>query len=379
MVKYFKLALFVFLLGFIPFITKAADLTITPYSATYEVGDTVTLQVVTNTNVPLNAISANIVIPKTIFSIESVSKAGSILNFWTSEPSFSKSTNTISLEGVSLGGFQGNAGTVITIRLKAIASGSGKIVFQSGQILANDGQGTDITGTLSSVTYTVKELQIKPKQKEVVPVKDTVPIKETTPSIDETTTKVEDSKPSNNVVSPEISLGLKYGEPAIVGQSNYPKSQILLTFISSSGTKIFINGVTDANGDFTLLVPNSLKHGSYKVAGIVILQNGKNSPDSNEISVNIGNIFSDMSKEMISLFGILILLIMFQTWKISTSTQAHVSKKVKQELSDVSNTIHKSFTNLKGDMKGKKISEIKSELSEIEEKISKEVKNIDSI
>lgn len=378
MVKYFKLALFLFLFTFIPFISKAADLTITPYTATYEVGDTVTLQVVTSTNVPLNAISANIVIPKTIFSIESVSKAGSILNFWTSEPSFSKSTNTISLEGVSLGGFQGTAGTVITIRLKAIASGNGKIVFQSGQILANDGQGTDITGTLSSVTYTVKDVQIKPKQKET-PVKDIAPIKDTTPSVEETPVKVEENKQNSIVVSPEISLGLKYGEPAIVGQTNYPKSQVLLTFISSSGTKIFINGVTDANGDFTLLVPNSLKHGSYKVTGIVILQNGKNSPDSNEINVSIGNIFSDMSKEMISLLGILVLITMFQFWKISTNTQAHVSKKVKQELSDVSNTIHKSFTNLKGDMRGKKISEIKSELTEIEEKISKEVKNIDSI
>jgi gas vesicle protein len=378
MVKYFKLALFLFLFTFIPFISKAADLTITPYTATYEVGDTVTLQVVTSTNVPLNAISANIVIPKTIFSIESVSKAGSILNFWTSEPSFSKSTNTISLEGVSLGGFQGTAGTVITIRLKAIASGSGKIVFQSGQILANDGQGTDITGTLSSVTYTVKDVQIKPKQKET-PVKYIAPIKDTTPSVEETPVKVEENKQNSIVVSPEISLGLKYGEPAIVGQSNYPKSQVLLTFISSSGTKIFINGVTDANGDFTLLVPNSLKHGSYKVTGIVILQNGKNSPDSNEINVSIGNIFSDMSKEMISLFGILVLITMFQFWKISTNTQAHVSKKVKQELNDVSNTIHKSFTNLKGDMRGKKISEIKSELTEMEEKISKEVKNIDSI
>jgi hypothetical protein len=360
MVKFYSLVL-LFLLS--PIFVHASELSITPSNATYEVGDQITLQVVVSSDTQLNAIASTILFPKQLFSIESVSKTNSILNFWASEPSFSRGTNTVNFEGVSLSGFQGSGGTVITIRLKALAVGIGKITFQSGQILANDGQGTDITGALNGATFTIKEAKVKPKV-------------EKPPVVEEPVQKPVVVEAPVNIKAPEIALGQRYGEPAIVGLSDYPKSQALLTFVSETGVKIFINGVTDANGDFTLLVPSSLKKGSYSVTGIIILPNGKNSDISNEIRIEYGNMFSDLGWQTLVLLALLIIIILYQFINGRLNNDKGLGKRVKREVEDATIVVHESFSNLRSDLRSKKTS-LKSDLEEAEEKIVKKIKNID--
>lgn len=361
MVKFYSLVL---LFLFSPIFVFAAELSITPSNATYEIGDQVTLQVVASSDAQLNAIASTISFPKQLFSIESVSKTNSILNFWAAEPSFSRSANTVNFEGVSLSGFQGNAGNVLTIRLKALATGTGKISFQSGQILANDGQGTDITGALNGATLTVKEAKLKPKPEVKAPVVEETVVK---PAVVEAPTLVK---------APEIALGQRYGEPAIVGLSDYPKSQVLLTFISETGIKIFINGVADANGDFTLLVPSSLKRGSYSVTGIVILPNGKNSEVSNEIRIEYGNMFSDLGWQTIVLLALLVIIILYQFINNRINNDKGINRKVKKELEDTASTVRESFSTLRSDLRNKKTS-LKSDIDDAEDKIVKKIKNIE--
>src|SRR3989344_808049 len=108
----------------IPSTSLAAFLSLSPASGTYSVGDRITVKIlVSSSDASINAVSGAL--------------------------SFSNTTGTVNFEGVALAGFQGNAGTLVTMTFRALKAGSGAISFQSGQVLANDGQGTDITSGLS--------------------------------------------------------------------------------------------------------------------------------------------------------------------------------------------------------------------------------------
>src|SRR3989344_1537261 len=199
--------IFLFLFIFLPVMAHAATLSLSPNAGSFEVGDRVSVRVVASSSTSLNAVSGTVSFPTSLFSVESVSKTGSIIDFWVTEPSVSKSSGTVKFEGVALGGFNGSSGTVATIHLRATKAGSAKLAFQSGQILANDGAGTDITGALTGASYT-----LVPATEKRVPV----PEEEIEPEI---------TQPEPSLEAPEIMLGSRYGAPAIIGTSVHGKAQ----------------------------------------------------------------------------------------------------------------------------------------------------------
>jgi len=360
MAKIFKVILISLSLGFIPTFASAAILYINPASGTFEIGDRVTARVMVSSGAPINAISGTVSFPTSIFSIESVSKSGSILDFWVNEPNFSQGAGTLQFEGVTLGGFNGGLGTVVTVTLRAVKAGSGSALFKFGQILANDGQGTDVTDGTTGATFSVEPARETPK-----------PTPEPTPRAPEV------SQPAPSLNSPEIMLARKYGEQAISGTSNYPNAQVLVTFVSIGGVKIFITGTTDNQGQFTLTVPRTLKHGSYRVYAVVIQPNLANSYTSNEITVSVGNIFSDISWEL--RWAILLLLITLIYLVVRSYRYLKKNKKLKifvrKEAKEMEEIVHKSFKVIREDVgKNKKVRE---DLDDAENLISKEIKDIE--
>lgn len=357
MVKIFKivfLSLFIFAL---PSFARATSLSITPSNPSFEVGDTINIQVVVSSNTPMNAVSSSIQFPKDIVSIESVSKLGSILNFWAVEPSFSKATNIVNFEGVSLGGFNGTTGNVVTVRLRALKEGTGNATFINGLVLANDGNGTDLKASLNKSNITVKKAQFKKPEIE-------------TPAVEEI------PQPLPSLTPPEIFLGLKYGNPSINGTSKYPNEQVLLTYISETGSKIFISGSTDDKGEFSILISNSLKRGIYTVSGVIVLKDGKNSLSSKEIKINVGNIFSDLGFGYWSLLILLIIVIIYQIWRIKHGLNVCTPEKIKEEVREASDIVHKSFDILREDVSKKKNSDLKDDLEKSEKLINKKIKDI---
>lgn len=344
-----KVALFVCLFV-IPTFVLAATLSLTPTSGTFEVGDRVVVKIQVSSASPVNAISGEVFFPTDVFSIESVSKAGSILNFWVSEPNFSKGTGALHFEGVSLSGFAGGVGTVVTANLRAVKPGSGSLIFKSSQILANDGQGTDVTDAATGATYSV--IPAEKVSKPVVPEK-IIP------------------EPAQNLPtlkSPEIQLARRYGEQVILGVSDFPKSQVLLTFISESGIKIFITGNTNDQGEFALLVPKTLKYGVYKVSGVIIKPDLSNSLTSNEITFTIGNIFSDIGLKIWIAVALLILLLIYLLIRRIL---------VKKEAKKAEALVHKSFKILREDSDNTK--EVRKDLDQAEELIEKEFESIEKL
>lgn len=383
MCRVIALAFFFILLG-IPGVSSAAALSIIPSTGTYSVGDQISLKViVSSSDAPLNALSGTLSFPSSLFSVQSISKAGSIINFWVTEPTFSASSGVVQFEGVSLSGFQGNEGTVITVVLRALKVGSGAVSFLSGQVLANDGQGTDITSTISGGTFQIQAAKIKPVSTPTVPVEELLPVAPIVPTL----------------TAPTITYEEKNDVLAILGSSAYPKANVLLTFVPVVGSKLFVTGVTDEGGNFMLAVPQALRNGSYAVSAVVVLADGTQSLQSNVLSVEVGGVFvANFSWEdavYASLFLIILLLTLLgyllsrRYFRQQKNVPAAISKEVRQ----AEEALHKSFTLLEQDLTdhlkdrgsdGKAdsreragVSSLKKDLKDAENYIDKEIQDID--
>lgn len=262
-----------FLLSFLFFGTaEAASLSISPSSGKYEAGDRITARVVVSSDTSVNAVSGTLTLPTSLFTIESVSKTNSVIDFWVTEPSFSQSQGTISFEGVKLSGFTGDK-TIVTISLIAKTSGDGLISFKSGQVLANDGVGTDVTKSKSGATYSVVPAAIKIT--EPAPATPVVPTaKKETPKKTVEVEIVDEELPEEEPIcespftcdgSIEI-MTIKEGRKHVVfGKSSLLEESVLLVFTAEDGSNFSVLTRTNDHGEFVSSMPQSLKKGVYEV------------------------------------------------------------------------------------------------------------------
>ncbi|MBX4200200.1 hypothetical protein KW790_01955 [Candidatus Parcubacteria bacterium] len=357
--KTFKSAFFLLIFA-LPLYIHAATLSIAPASGTVEVGDRLTLRVVVSSATPINAISGLLLLPTDIFSVDSVSKAGSLLNFWVTEPGFTE-VGELHFEGVTLGGYSGGTANVITVILHAIKTGQGTVSFKSGSILANDGQGTDVTDSLGSATFSV------------IPA---TGVKTTEPPV-----SPEPRQQAPTLNAPEISLIKQFGEPAINGISPYPTAQVLLTYISEAGVKVFITGETNDNGQFVILVPSTLRRGAYTVTAQVIKKDLTHSPSSNEILIHLGSIWTDVGWSIWLIIFIILLLLIYLTVRsyYYLYKNKNFRKVVRKEAREAEDVARKSFKLLHQDIDDNKdMRQVQKEMDEAEDMILKEIKDIES-
>lgn len=354
----------------------AASLSVNPSVVSAQVGGKVTVQVyVSSPSTAINAISGVITVPP-FMTIESVSRSGSLLNFWVTEPTFTNSSKTISFEGVALAGFQGVSGSVLSVTLRAGGVGVGRISFQSGQVLANDGAGTDVTQDLLGASVEVTP-RLSPAPEAPQPV-----VEE--PKVEE----------ESGVLPPEIKTEEEDGILRISGASAYPFAEAVITFTDMNGGKVFMTTDVSADGSFTLAIPDALRSGTYRVTGAVVLPDGTYSGDSEPISVVVGGI------EGIQLtYGVLIFLILLMAglvalglglwWRVSHASgrRGAFSRTVLGEVRQAEEVVHKSFKLLRDDVRktikeskgsARKASlvEIEDSLEEAEDIIRKEIDDI---
>ncbi|CAN5131280.1 hypothetical protein BH11PAT3_BH11PAT3_3320 [soil metagenome] len=144
---------------FLPTLAKADTIGLSPSSGEYAVGKIFSVNVyVSSVNQAVNAVSGTVSFPADKLQVVSVSKAGSILTLWVTDPTFSNSVGTVDFEGVAPNpGFQGSFGRVMTISFRVVASGNAPVKFSSASVLANDGNGTNILRNTNSGSFTLVE------------------------------------------------------------------------------------------------------------------------------------------------------------------------------------------------------------------------------
>lgn len=138
-------------------VVDAATLRLSPASVSARVGESVTILVyVSSTEQAMNAASATILFPSDLLQASAVSKASSILSYWTAEPTFSNGNGSVSFEGIAFNpGFTGSNGRIMSVTLRAIAPGTASLTFADPSVLANDGLATKILTGATGATITI--------------------------------------------------------------------------------------------------------------------------------------------------------------------------------------------------------------------------------
>ena len=150
------LAVFVGLFLVTPFfLVHAADLSLTPGTGSYGVGQTftVTVKAVPNGD-KVNAVEAALKFDPKTLSVVSVNKTGSVFSLWTTEPTFSNAAGTVTFGGGSPTPFTATS-NIVSVTFRTVAVGTGAVSFSSGSVLAADGRGTDVYKSGGSANFTV--------------------------------------------------------------------------------------------------------------------------------------------------------------------------------------------------------------------------------
>lgn len=161
----------------------AADLKVNVNKSNATVGELISARiVVSSADQATNAVSGIISFDPSKLQVTSLSKSGSVVNLWVTEPDFSNAKGQVSFEGAILNpGFIGSSGTVVTINFKAKAPGSTTVSFATGSVLANDGSGTSILNKLGQALVSIKAAtQALPPSEEVEEAPAPAPKKSTT-------------------------------------------------------------------------------------------------------------------------------------------------------------------------------------------------------
>lgn len=133
-----------------------ASFAIAPATLAVASGGQFTVSVLVNAEQAVNAAQGTVTFPADKLRVVGVSKSGSILQFWSPDPSFSNANGTVSFAGgLPSPGFVGANGTVLRITFKATAPGTATVNITQGAILANDGQGTNVLTGISHGTYAI--------------------------------------------------------------------------------------------------------------------------------------------------------------------------------------------------------------------------------
>lgn len=253
----------------------AATLYLSPSTATVGVNGTVSVGVYVATNGDtMNAASAKLSFPPSALSVSSISKSGSVINLWASEPSYSNSTGTISLEGVVLNpGYNGNSGKIATITFKALADGSQSVQFTSGSVLKNDGLGTQILNGKSGATITVDGTIVVPStpSSSVSTTPSATTAKPVTPSLD-------------TPVITEFPVSVSEGATIGIRGTSAKNATVRVEYQAENGDSRTDIVVADSTGVFVSSLVNA-SSGSYRVSAETVGQNGTTSTPSVSVVV----------------------------------------------------------------------------------------------
>lgn len=192
------------LAGFI-FITltpvQAATLFVDPENNDRRPGDIfpVTLMI-ESTDRAVNSISATFDFPSNLMEVVSVSKKGSIIDLWTSGPSFSNRTGTVEFEGVVLDpGFKGVAGEILTVNFKANKEGAAVLKYLSPKVLINNGQDESVLEEALSSEFLIKDVVASASSTDIANEEKIISIEKEETAAEEISDEPEESLPAGDV------------------------------------------------------------------------------------------------------------------------------------------------------------------------------------
>lgn len=149
----------IFLFGiFFAFSAQAASLNFSVEKTVVAIGDQFSLEArVDSEGAGINVSQATITFPKNLLEVVKVDHSDSAFNFWLQEPAFSNDKGEITFLGGATNGLTGQSLKVLTITLKAKASGEADLAFTDAAIIASDGSGTNLFSSTKGAKIDIGE------------------------------------------------------------------------------------------------------------------------------------------------------------------------------------------------------------------------------
>lgn len=129
-------------------IGPAATVRIEPQHGLTVMGDTFTVALIVEANVPVNVFKGLVTFDDEKLEVASIDYNTSIADLWAEEPWYSNGDGTLNFTGGTTrdGGFIGE-GSLVTITFHTKATGDAHIALTDMRILRHDGLGSDVTVT----------------------------------------------------------------------------------------------------------------------------------------------------------------------------------------------------------------------------------------
>jgi Cohesin domain len=164
-------------------VALAADLVVSPSAGNYTPGQTFTVAVrVSPGGQSINAVEASLKYDPAVLSVVSVSKTGSALTLWTTEPT--SAGGVINFGGGSPSPITAQS-NLVSVTFKAVAAGTGGLSVTKATVTAADGKGTDVYTKSTDGLFTIAAAPVPTTPTEPTPVP-TKPATDTTkPATDE--------------------------------------------------------------------------------------------------------------------------------------------------------------------------------------------------
>ncbi len=117
----------------------------------------IALQVLTKS--PINVIGGTVTFSSATLEVASITRAGSLIDLWSEEPTYSNQEGTIQFSG-GIVGEKSTAitnGDVLTVNMRMKNAGVGVVSITNAQLLASNGEGTNIVSGHNTLIFYVRE------------------------------------------------------------------------------------------------------------------------------------------------------------------------------------------------------------------------------
>lgn len=128
----------------LPSVGTETNIALTPDTYVSKPGDIFSVQILTTSEVPVNAFKGLVRFNEEVLMVESIDYNTSLADLWAITPWYENGAGTIEFAGgtTRFGGFVGTD-TLLTINFRALNAGNGNLVLEDTQILMHDGLGTE--------------------------------------------------------------------------------------------------------------------------------------------------------------------------------------------------------------------------------------------
>jgi len=155
---FFRILFLFFCFFSLPFVSRAATLSLSPSTGTFSIGSTFDVSILLNTEgQSINALSASISFPPDMLQVVSPSTGKSVIGVWTANPKLDNRLGKIEIEGGIPGGVNASNALVSTITFRVKSVGDAVVRFKDdSKVLLNNGLGTNALTQTSNAVYKFK-------------------------------------------------------------------------------------------------------------------------------------------------------------------------------------------------------------------------------